>query len=226
MRLLIVEDEQRIARNLKRLFESVPSFVADMLFDGLSARDRMLSGEPYDLVTLDRKLPDMDGLDLLLELRSSGIKTPVLVLTAIGGKEEIIKGLDYGCDDYLVKPFDVGELLARSKALIRRSQEHPAPVLRIGDLTVDTRSHSVKRGGRNIELTGMEYRLLEYLAYHQSAVVGRTELFEHLYDFNWEKFSNVIEHYIYSLRAKMEADGEPRILHTLRGQGYMLGSPE
>jgi len=226
MRLLIVEDEQRIARNLKRAYESDPSFAADMLFDGSSARSRIMSGEPYDLVILDRRLPDMDGLDLLLELRGGGVKIPVLVLTAIGGKEEIIKGLDYGCDDYLVKPFDMGELLARSKALIRRSREHPDPVLRVGDLSVDTRSHSVTRAGRPIELTGMEYRLLEYLAYHQSAVVGRAELMEHLYDFNWEKFSNVIEHYVYSLRTKMEAAGEPRILNTLRGQGYMLGSPE
>jgi DNA-binding response OmpR family regulator len=222
MRALIVEDESRIARNLQRALETLPSFAADVLGDGLEAWERLGSGEPYDLLLLDRMLPGMDGLEVLRRLRASGSRLPVLVLTALGAKEEIVRGLDYGCDDYLVKPYDTGELLARCKALVRRGQEHPAPVLRVADLRVDTRAHAVARGDRPIDLPALEYRLLEYLAYRPGAVVSKSELLEHLYDYNWEKFSNVIEHYVWSLRSKLEAKGEPRLLHTVRGVGYRL----
>ncbi len=222
MRALIVEDEERLARNLKRTLETLPTFAADTLGDGREAWERLKSGEPYDLLLLDRMLPGMDGLALLQSLRESGNSIPVLILTALGGREEIIRGLDYGCDDYLVKPYDTGELLARCKALLRRGQEHPAPVLEVADLRIDTRTHTVTRGRRSIELPALEYRLLEYLAFRPGALVSKTELLEHLYDYNWEKFSNVIEHYVYSIRNKLEADGKPRILHTVRGMGYKL----
>ncbi len=226
MRALIVEDEARLGRNLKRVLETLPTFKADVLGDGREAWDRLASGEPYDLLLLDRMLPGMDGLMLLQNLRKSGNRVPVLVLTALGTKEEIIRGLDYGCDDYLVKPYNTGELLARCKALLRRSQDHPAPVLTVGDLAVDTRTHAVTRGGRPVDLPALEYRLLEYLAYRPGAVVPKAELLEHLYDYNWEKFSNVIEHYVWSIRSKLEAKGEPRILHTVRGMGYRLSTGE
>ncbi len=223
MRVLIVEDEERLARNLKRGIESLPSFVADVLYLGTEARDRLLSGEPYDLLLLDRILPDMDGLDLLLALREKGLTLPVLVLTALDEKKEVVKGLNYGCDDYLAKPFDMGELLARCKALIRRNREQPVPVIALDDLVIDTNSHQVTRGARRIELTPLEYRLLEYLAFHPGRVVSKTELLEHLYDYNWEKFSNVIEHFVSALRRKLESDGEARLIHTHRAQGYRLG---
>jgi two-component system response regulator PhoP len=222
MRALIVEDESRIARNIQRALETLPSFAADVLGDGLEAWERLRSGEPYDLLLLDRMLPGMDGLDLLQRLRESGSRVPVLILTALGTKEDIVQGLDYGCDDYLVKPYDTGELLARCKALVRRSQEHPAPVLQVADLCVDTRTHAVMRGARAMELPALEYRLLEYLAFRPGAVVSKAELLEHLYDYNWEKFSNVVEHYVWSLRSKLEAKGEARLLHTVRGVGYRL----
>ncbi len=222
MRALIVEDETRLARNLKRALETLPTFATDVLGDGGEAWERLASGEPYDLLLLDRMLPGMDGLELLRRLRESGSRLPVLVLTALGTKEDIIQGLDYGCDDYLVKPYDTGELLARCKALLRRSQEHPAPVLRVADLCVDTRTHAVARGARSIELAALEYRLLEYLAFRPETVVPKAELLEHLYDYNWEKFSNVIEHYVWSIRTKLEAGEEPRLLHTVRGSGYRL----
>lgn len=222
MRALIVEDESRIARNIQRALETLPSFAADVLGDGLEAWERLISGESYDLLLLDRMLPGMDGLDLLKRLRESGSRVPVLILTALGTKEDIVQGLDYGCDDYLVKPYDTGELLARCKALVRRSQEHPAPVLRVADLCVDTRTHAVTRAGRAVELPALEYRLLEYLAFRPGAAVSKSELLEHLYDYNWEKFSNVVEHYIWSLRSKLEAKGEARLLHTVRGAGYRL----
>ena len=222
MRALIVEDESRLARNLKRALETLPTFAADVLGDGREAWERLSSGEPYDLLLLDRMLPGMDGLAVLRSLRESGSRIPVLILTALGSKEDIVAGLDYGCDDYLVKPYDTGELLARCKALLRRSQEHPAPVLVVGDLSVDTRTHAVTKAGRTLELPALEYRLLEYLAFRPGAVVSKTELLEHLYDYNWEKFSNVIEHYVYSIRGKLEAGGQARILHTSRGVGYRL----
>lgn len=222
MRALVVEDEPRLARNLKRALETLPTFAADVLGDGAEAWDRLASGEPYDLLLLDRILPGMDGLEVLRRLRESGSRLPVLVLTAVSGPTEIVRALDYGCDDYLVKPFDTGELLARCKALIRRSQQHPAPVLQVGTLRLDTRTHRVARGERSLDLPPLEYRLLEYLAYRPGAVVSKSELLEHLYDYNWERFSNVIEHYVCSIRAKLEASGEPRILHTLRGAGYRL----
>ncbi len=227
MRALIVEDESRIARNLQRALETLPSFAADVLGDGREAWERLGSGEPYDLLLLDRMLPGMDGLEVLQRMRASGSRIPVLVLTALGGKEEIVRGLDYGCDDYLVKPYDTGELLARCKALVRRSQEHPAPVLRVADLSLDTRTHAVRRGARALDLPALEYRLLEYLAYRPGAVISKSEILEHLYDYNWEKFSNVVEHYVWSLRSKLEAGGEPRLLHTVRGAGYRLSeAPE
>lgn len=222
MRALIVEDESRIARNLKRALETLPTFAADVLGDGAEAWERLESGEPYDLLLLDLMLPGMVGLALLKRLRESGSRIPVLILTALGTKEEIVRGLDYGCDDYLVKPYDTGELLARCKALLRRGQEHPAPVLRVGDLTVDTRTHGVRRGDRAVNLPALEYRMLEYLAFRPGALVSKTELLEHLYDYNWEKFSNVVEHYAWSIRSKLEAGGEPRLLHTVRGAGYRL----
>jgi two-component system response regulator PhoP len=149
-----------------------------------------------------------------------------LILTAKNAKEDIIRGLDFGSDDYLGKPFDMGELLARVKALIRRSHGKPAPVLRIGNLEINTQSHSVRRGGNPMFLPALEFRLLEYLAFHANQVISKTELLEHLYDFNWEKFSNVIEHYISSLRRKLEPPGRPKIIHTLRGQGYVLSEQE
>ena len=225
MRALVVEDESRIARNLKRALETLPSFVADTLGNGREAWERLESGEPYDLLLLDRMLPGMDGLEVLKRLRKMGSHIPVLILTALGAKEDVVRGLDFGCDDYLAKPYDTGELLARCKALVRRAQEHPWPVLEVGDIRVDTRTHAVSRGGRAIELPALEYRMLEYLAFRPGAVVPKTELLEHLYDYNWEKFSNVIEHYAWSIRSKLEAGGEARLLHTIRGAGYRL-SPE
>ena len=133
-----------------------------------------------------------------------------------------MKLLNAGADDYLSKPFDLGELIARAKAIIRRGKGHVQAVLRIGDVEVDTISHLVRRAGREIQLTAMEYRVLEYLAHRTGAVVSKTELLEHLYDYNWEKFSNVIEVYISSLRRKIEGDLSSPIIHTLRGQGYVL----
>ncbi len=221
MRVLIVEDEIRLARHVRRALELLPSFATDLAHDGEDGSHLALS-QDYDLIILDLMLPHVDGLTILRRLRQAGKSTPVLILTARASKEDVVRGLDFGSDDYLAKPFDMGELLARVKALIRRSHGKPDPVLRVADLEIDTRSHSVRRGQRRVTLPALEYRLLEYLAFHAGAVVSRTELLEHLYDYNWEKMSNVLERYVSNLRAKLEGSNRPRLIHTFRGQGYML----
>src|SRR5438067_6611757 len=166
-------------------------------------------------------LPKMDGMQLLTRIRQAGQLTPVLVLTARDDKESVIALLNAGADDYITKPFDLGELLARAKALIRRGKGRPSPVLTIADLELNTVNQTVRRAGRNISLTAMEYRVLEYLAHRPQAVISKTELLEHLYDYNWEKFSNVIEVYISGLRRKLD-DGPHQLIHTVRGLGYIL----
>jgi two-component system response regulator PhoP len=177
----------------------------------------------YDSVLLDLMLPKLDGTEVLKRLRKGGSRTPVLVLTARDEKESVVGLLNAGADDYLTKPFDLGELIARTKALIRRGKGQPSPTLTIGDLELNTVNRTVRRAGRPVTLTAMEYRVLEYLAHRPGAVVSKTELLEHLYDYNWEKFSNVIEVYISGLRRKLESGALARpLIHTLRGQGYML----
>lgn len=225
MRILVIEDETRLARHIKRGLESVPSFAVDLSHDGEDAA-HMIASNAYDAVVLDLMLPGRPGLEVLHEARAAGNATPILILTARAAKEDVIKGLDYGSDDYLAKPFDMGELIARIKALVRRSHGKPCATLRIGDMEVDTRTHGVRRAGREIMLPALEYRLLEYLAHRAGEVVSKTDLLEHLYDYNWEKFSNVIEVYISSLRRKLDADGGRRLIHTVRGQGYTLAARE
>ncbi len=223
MRVLIIEDEPRLATNLRRGIESVPSFVADVAHDGIDGLHQARTS-PYDAIILDLMLPGMDGLSVLRELRRGGSRVPVLILTARSTKEDVIRGLDYGSDDYLAKPFDMGELLARLKALVRRAHDRPDPVLRVGDLEIDTLRHVVRRAGIEHVLPPLEYRLIEYLAYRSGQVVSKSDILEHLYDYNWEKFSNVIEVYISSLRRKLEPPGSTRLIRTLRGQGYVLSA--
>jgi len=221
MRLLIVEDEQRLAENIARSLRESASYAVDVALDGEDGL-YMAQSNPYDLVVLDLMLPKVDGLTLLKRLRAGGADTPVLVLTARDDKESVVTLLNAGADDYVAKPFDLGELLARVKALIRRGKGQSAAVLNVGDIEINTADLTVRRKGELVTLTAMEYRVLEYLAHRPGAVVSKTELLEHLYDFNWERFSNVIEVYISGLRRKLEDGSEAKLIHTLRGQGYML----
>ena len=221
MRILVVEDQQRLAANLKKGLESVPSYVVDVAHDGDDGAHLALT-EHYDAIILDLMLPGLDGLQILQRIRAAGHATPVLILTAKNTKEDIIRGLDYGSDDYLAKPFDFGELLARLKALIRRSHGKLEQVLRIGALQIDTRTQTVRWESTLLNLRPLEYRLLEYLAYRGNEVVSKGELLEHLYDYNWEKFSNVIEVHISALRRKLDQAGAARLIHTTRGLGYRL----
>ncbi len=221
MRVLIIEDEPRLAENVARTLRETAGYAVDVAADGQEGLF-LAESNAYDAVLLDLMLPKLDGMQVLRRIRESGQHTPVLVLTARDDKESIVALLNAGADDYLTKPFDLGELLARTKALIRRGKGQPSPVLTIGDLQLNTVDRSVQRAGRPITLTAMEYRVLEYLAHRPRAVVSKTELLEHLYDYNWEKFSNVIEVYISGLRSKLAHGSEQPLIRTLRGQGYVL----
>jgi DNA-binding response OmpR family regulator len=221
MRVLIIEDEARLAENVARSLRESAGYAVDVSLDGEEGAF-MAGSNPYDLVILDLMLPNLDGLAVLQRMRSGGSAVPVLVLTARDEKESIVALLNAGADDYVAKPFDLGELLARAKALIRRGKGQSAAMLKVGDLEINTADLSVRRKGRLVALTAMEYRVLEYLAHRPGAVVPKTELLEHLYDFNWERFSNVIEVYVSGLRRKLEDSGDSKLIHTLRGQGYML----
>ncbi len=221
MRVLIVEDEPRLAENIARSLRESAGYAVDVAADGQEGLF-LAESNTYDVVLLDLMLPQMDGMQLLTRIRQAGQVTPVLVLTARDEKESVVALLNAGADDYLTKPFDLGELLARTKALIRRGKGQPSPVLTIGDLQLNTVNRTVQRSDRTILLTAMEYRVLEYLAHRPGAVVSKTELLEHLYDYNWEKFSNVIEVYISGLRRKLDDGSDRQLIHTVRGQGYIL----
>jgi two-component system response regulator PhoP len=221
MRVLIIEDEARLAENIARSLRESAGYAVDVALDGEEGAF-MAGSNPYDLVILDLMLPKLDGLSVLQRMRRGGSAVPVLVLTARDEKESIVALLNAGADDYVAKPFDLGELLARAKALIWRGKGQSAALLKVGDLEINTADLSVRRKGKLVSLTAMEYRVLEYLAHRPGAVIPKTELLEHLYDFNWERFSNVIEVYVSGLRRKLEDSGDTKLIHTLRGQGYML----
>ena len=221
MRVLIIEDEPRLAENIARSLRESAGYAVDIVHDGQEGLFMAESNE-YDAILLDLMLPQLDGMQVLKRIRKAGQHTPVLVVTARDDKESVVALLNAGADDYLTKPFDLGELLARTKALIRRGKGQPSPLLSIGDLELNTVSRNVQRGGRTVTLTAMEYRVLEYLLHRPRAVVSKTELLEHLYDYNWEKFSNVIEVYISGLRRKLDHGYARQLIHTVRGQGYIL----
>jgi two-component system response regulator PhoP len=210
-----------LAENIARSLRESAGYAVDIASDGQEGLF-LAESDAYDAVLLDLMLPKLQGIELLQRIRHAGQRTPVLVVTARDDKESVVALLNAGADDYLTKPFDLGELLARTKALIRRGKGQPSPVLTIGDLELNTVNRTVQRGGRAISLTAMEYRVLEYLLHRPRAVVSKTELLEHLYDYNWEKFSNVIEVYISGLRRKLETEPARPLIHTVRGQGYIL----
>jgi two-component system response regulator PhoP len=221
MRILVVEDERRLAENVARGIRESAGYAVDCAFDGENGLF-LAESNPYDLIVLDLMLPGLDGLAIVRRLRKAGASVPILVLTARDDKESIVTLLNAGADDYLTKPFDLGELTARAKALVRRGKGTSVALLRFHDVEINVADRMVKRGGRPVALTAMEYRVLEYLAHREGAIVSKTELLEHLYDFNWEKFSNVIEVYISGLRRKLEDGQGGKLIHTLRGQGYCL----
>jgi two-component system response regulator PhoP len=220
MRVLVIEDEKRLAGNVARSMREGAGYAVDCAYEGEEGL-YMAQSNSYDLVILDLMLPGLDGGSVLRRLRSAGHDVPVLVLTARDERASIVELLNAGADDYVTKPFDLGELLARAKALIRRGKGHGNPTLVVQDLEIDVNAQQVRRHGEAVSLSAMEYRVIEYLAHRKGAVVSKTELLEHLYDFNWERFSNVIEVYISGLRRKLD-DRNGELIQTLRGQGYLL----
>lgn len=224
MRVLLVEDEIRLAANIVNGMREA-GFAVDHAADGKEGLD-YAEQNLFDLIVLDLMLPGLSGQEVLRVLRKRKNLTPVLILTAQEGKTTVIEMLNSGADDYLAKPFDLGELIARVKALIRRSNGAASPKLQVADLQIDTVLQTVNRGSETIDVSPTEYRVLEYLAYRPRAVVSKKELLEHLYDYNWEHHSNVIEAHISNLRRKISLpDGEP-IIETLRHRGYRLRAGE
>lgn len=221
MRVLIIEDEVRLAQNIAQALEETGGYAVDVCHDGMEGLHQATSS-PYDLILLDLSLPRMDGLELLNQLRTQGKRIPVLILTARDSRHDIVHGLNAGSDDYMIKPFDMTELIARCRALIRRAYDRPDPRLTFGELVIDTNAKQVSVHGNPVHLTAMEYRTLEYLAMRSGQIVSKEDLLEHLYDFNWESFSNVLEVFISSLRKKLDPDRKTQWLKTLRGQGYRL----
>lgn len=224
MRILIVED-----------YDLLRESVAQGLREAGFAVDEATNGEMglwharanvYDVIILDIMLPRIDGLTLLRQLRATGSPVHVLLLTAKDTTQDRIQGLNLGADDYLIKPFDFGELLARVRALLRRSYQQKSPLLQILDLALDTTTLTVSRAGQPIELTAKEYALLQFLALRTGQVVTRTEIWEHVYEFHSEAQSNVVDVIIGHLRKKIERPGLAKILHTRRGHGYLLGPTE
>jgi DNA-binding response OmpR family regulator len=221
MRVLLVEDEKRLAENIARSLRESAGYAVDVAEDGVQGL-YLAESNPYDLIVLDLMLPKLDGQSFLVRYRQQGHAPPVLILTARDEKQSVVRLLNAGADDYLAKPFDLGEFLARAKALVRRGTGQRSPTISIADLQLDTVERTVRRGRREIALSPMEYRVLEYLAYRPRAVVSKTELLEHLYDYNWEKFSNVIEVYISGLRRKIDDTFPVKLIHTVRGHGYVI----
>lgn len=221
MRVLVVEDHAGLARNIARALREGAGYAVDLSHDGQDGLF-LAQSNPYDLIVLDLMLPNLNGLEVLRSIRRETIHSPVLILTSRDEKETIVALLNAGADDFLTKPFDLGELMARCRALIRRRHGIAAPLIEVNDLVVHPEEMTAKRGGRAVPLTAMEFRLLEYMAFRPRAVLSKTELLEHLYDQNWEKFSNVLEVYISSLRRKLNYDGAEQLIHTCRGRGYVL----
>ena len=222
MRILLVEDEKHGAQILaKGLREQ--SYAVDWASDGVAALYQ-LAMNAYDLIILDVMLPHKNGLQVCRELRATGSAVPVLMLTARDSVQDRITGLDTGADDYLVKPFDFYELLARARALLRRGPVLRPNKLTVADLTIDVPAHSVTRGGRPIQLTAKEYALLEYLARRTGEVVTRSEIAEHVWDETFDPFSNLIEVYIQRLRRKIDDGQGLKLIRTLRGEGYQLAA--
>jgi two-component system response regulator PhoP len=221
MRVLVVEDEQRLAQNVAAILRNNVLCAVDIAPDGEEGLF-LAGGNSYDLLVLDLMLPKLTGLEVLTRLRSGGGSTPVLILTARDDKDIVIRLLNAGADDYLTKPFDLGEFVARCKALLRRGKGEHSPVIQTGPLEVNTVMRDVQVNGKRIALTAMEYRVLEYLAMRRGALVSKEELLEHLYDYNWEKFGNVIEVYISGLRRKIESVAGEKLIQTVRGLGYTL----
>ncbi|WP_067475671.1 response regulator transcription factor [Actinomadura hibisca] len=222
MRLLIVEDERRLAASLAKGL-AAEGFAVDVAHDGATGLDRAFENE-YDLIILDIMLPGLNGYRVCAELRAAGDDTPVLMLTAKDGDHDEAEGLDTGADDYITKPFSYMVLLARVRALLRRSTRGGVPAIVLGDLTVDPAARRVRRGGVEVELTSKEFAVLEHLAVNAGLVVSKTQIIEHVWDMAYDGDPNIVEVYVSALRRKLDAPFGRRSISTVRGAGYRLAA--
>ena len=222
MKILIVDDEYPLLNQLQRTLQN-QRYIIETAMDGEAALDKMFQ-TPFDAIILDIMLPKMDGLKVLEQARKAGIDTPVLMLTAKGDTEDRVRGLDRGADDYLAKPFSLDELLARLRALLRRSGSQCTTVLQVGDLQLDTVSRMVTKAGKTMELTPREFSILEFLLYNKNRAVSRFSLAEHVWgdDFDPFSMSNFMDVHIKNLRHKIEDPGHGKIIRTIRGVGYVI----
>jgi heavy metal response regulator len=220
MKILIVEDERKVANFVKKGLQE-EGYVVDLTSNGEDGL-RMALGVPYDLVVLDIYLPKLDGLTALKKMREEGVKAPVLLLTARATVEDKVLGLDSGADDYLTKPFAFQELLARIRALLRRQSDKPTNVFRIADLALDPVKRVVTRGSQKIDLSLKEFALLEYLMRNEGRVLTRTMIIEHVWNYDFDNETNVVDVYVNYLRKKVDSGREEKLIHTVRGVGYVM----
>jgi heavy metal response regulator len=220
MRILVVEDEKKVARFIQQGLEE-EHYSVDVANDG-ERGELMADAQDYDLLILDVMLPKKSGIELTRSIRTSKKTTPILMLTAKTTTEDKVAGLDSGADDYLTKPFAFAELLARVRSLLRRGASEKSTILRIADLELDTVTHKARRGSRNIDLTAKEYALLEYFLRNKDRVLSRTIISEHIWDYNFDTGTNLIDVYVNHLRNKIENGYEKKLIHTVRGVGYVL----
>ncbi|WP_025209410.1 response regulator transcription factor [Hippea sp. KM1] len=220
MRVLVVEDEKNLAYLIKEGLTD-EGYIVDVAGDGEEGL-YLAKNIPYDIIILDLMLPKIDGLEVLRTLRQDNIKTPILLLTARDSTEDKVIGLDSGADDYLTKPFSFDELIARMRAITRRYHGQTENTIRIADLKIDLDTHQVKRDEKNIELSSKEYALLELLALNKNRLLTRDQILEHIYDYQYDFDSNVIDVLIARLRKKIDKGFKKRLIHTIRGAGYML----
>ncbi|HEV8600628.1 MAG TPA: response regulator transcription factor [Gemmatimonadales bacterium] len=222
MKILVVEDDRTVGQYIRRGLEEA-QYHADLVVDGLEGL-RLISGGLYDLVILDLRLPGLPGLEVLRTLRDRGITTPILVLTAQDAVGQKVEALRAGADDYVTKPFSFEEVLARVEALSRRPKQLSSPKLSVADLELDQASREVRRGDRLIELTPKEYAVLEYLMRHPGRVMSRTLITEYAWDYHFDPGTNIVDVVINRLRKKLDAGHEKKLLHTVRGVGYVIRS--
>jgi len=223
MRVLVVEDEPRLAENIAVALREGAGYAVDLTYQGEEAL-LFCETATYDLVVLDLMIPKVPGAEVLRRLRLRNDATPVLVLTAVAEMNSTIELLNFGADDYMTKPFDLGELIARSRALVRRGKGVKQTLLTLGALTLDVTRQTVHLEDTLVDLSPTEYRILEYLMHRPHSVVSKRELLEHLYDFTWEHHSNVIEAHVSNLRRKLKLASEVTLLETFRGRGYRLAA--
>ena len=220
MRILVVEDEKKVGSFIKKGLEE-ENYAVDIAYDGEEGLTLAQINE-YDLILLDIMLPRLDGMEVLRQIRRNGSNVPILMLTAKDSVGDIVSGLDGGSDDYLTKPFSFDELVARVRALLRRKAKEKTDLLTVGDLSLSTSTHRVKRGGREIELTAKEYALLEYFMRNPNRVLTRVLITEHVWDYHFDPSTNVVDVYVNYLRKKIDQGFEKKLIHTIRGSGYVM----